>query len=125
MAAGDATAEEAAPEMSQPFEPTELTINKFAIDAVGAKVDVSGALTVPEGGTLDAPVGKLNARLEGVNGLIDKAVQLGFVPEDQVAGIRMMLAMFTKAAPEGGDALVGEYEFKEGGQVFANGQQVK
>lgn len=125
MAAGDATAEEPAPEMSQPFEPTEITINKFAIDAVGAKVDVSGALTVPEGGTLDAPVGKLNARLEGVNGLIDKAVQMGFVPEDQVAGIRMMLAMFTKAAPEGGDALVGEYEFKEGGQVFANGQQVK
>ena len=125
MAAGDATAEEAAPEMSQPFEPTEITINKFALDAVGAKVDVSGALTVPEGGTLDAPVGKLNARLEGVNGLIDKAVQMGFVPEDQVAGIRMMLAMFTKAAPEGGDALVGEYEFKEGGQVFANGQQVK
>ena len=125
MAAGDATAEEAAPEMSQPFEPTEITINKFALDAVGAKVDVSGALTVPDGGTLDAPVGKLNARLEGVNGLIDKAVQMGFVPEDQVAGIRMMLAMFTKAAPEGGDALVGEYEFKEGGQVFANGQQVK
>lgn len=125
MAAGTEAGDAAADAAPQPFEPTEITINKFALDAVGAKVDVSGALTVPEGGTLDAPVGKLNARLEGVNGLIDKAVQMGFVPEDQVAGIRMMLAMFTKAAPEGGDALVGEYEFKEGGQVFANGQQVK
>ena len=123
--AGNDTGDTAPDAAMQPFEPTEININKFAIDAVGAKVDVSGALTVPEGGSLDAPVGKVNARLDGVNGLIDKAVQMGFVPEDQVAGIRMMLAMFAKPAPEGGDVLVGEYEFKEGGQVFANGQQVK
>lgn len=111
--------------MDEPFVPTEITINKLALDAVGAKVDASGSLTVPEGGSIDAPVGKLSARLDGVNGLIDKLTAMGLIPEDQVAGIRMMLAMVAKPAPEGGDALVSEFEFKEGGQVFANGQQVK
>ena len=83
------------------------------------------SLTVPEGGSIDAPVGTMHARLEGVNALIDNLVKLGILSQDEVSGYRMMLAMFAKPAPEGGDALVGEYEFKEGGQVFANGQQVK
>ena len=104
---------------------TELNVNKLALDAIGTKVDVTGALTVPEGGSIDAPVGTMHARLEGVNALIDNLVKLGILSQDEVSGYRMMLAMFAKPAPEGGDALVGEYEFKEGGQVFANGQQVK
>lgn len=122
QATTDAPADEQAPE---PFEPTEITINKLALSAAGAKVDASGSVTVPEGGSVDAPVGKLTARIDGANGLIDKLAEMGLIPEDQVAGVRMMLAMFAKPAPEGGDALVSEFEFKEGGQVFANGQQVK
>ena len=137
--AEDATPDAAAPDAAEdpatamdesagtpsPFEPTEITINKLALDAVGARIDASGNLTVPEGGSIEAPVGKLNARFEGVNGLIDKLQAMGFIPEDQVAGVRMMLAMFAKPAPEGGDALVSEFEFQEGGQIFANGQQVR
>ena len=121
----DTTADAADTLVDEPFVPTEITINKLALDAVGAKIDASGNLTVPEGGSIDAPIGKLSARLEGVNGLIDKLQQMGFIPEDQVAGVRMMLAMFAKPAPEGGDALVSDFEFKENGQIFANGQQVK
>lgn len=123
--AADAAADEAMAETPSPFEPTEIAINKLAIEAVGAKIDASGNLTVPEGGSIDEPVGKLSARMDGVNGLIDTLTKMGVIPEDQVAGIRMMLAMFAQPAPEGGDALVSEFEFKEGGQVFANGQQVK
>lgn len=119
------TAADASPSQPNPFEPTEITINKIALDAVGAKVDASGQLSVPEGGSVDAPVGKIEARMDGVNGLIDRLAQMGFIPEDQVAGVRMMLAMFARPAPEGGDALVSEFEFREGGQIFANGQQVK
>ena len=124
-AAPDAAADATADAPASPFEPTEIAVNKFAIAAVGAKIDASGNLTVPEGGSIDAPVGKMSARMDGLNGLIDKLTQMGFIPEDQVAGIRMMLAMFAQPAPEGGDALVSEFEFKEGGQIFANGQQVK
>ncbi|HRO16115.1 MAG TPA: DUF2125 domain-containing protein [Paracoccus sp. (in: a-proteobacteria)] len=108
-----------------PFEPTEMTINKLALAAAGASLDASGALTVPEGGSMDAPVGKVSATILGANGLLDKLVELGAIGPDEVTGYRMMLALFARAAPEGGDKLVSDLEFREGGQVFANGQQVK
>lgn len=108
-----------------PFTPTEITINKLAVDAVGARLDASGSLSIPEGDTVETPVGQISARLDGANGLMDKLVDMGLVQSDQVAGLRMMLAMFAKPAPEGGDALVSEVEFKQGGEVFANGQKIK
>ena len=38
--------------------------------------------------------------------------------------LRMMLAMFTQPG-ESSDSLASEIEFREGGQIFANGQQIK
>ena len=111
--------------MAEPVQPVEITINKLAVEAVGAKLDASGSVSVPEGGNIDAPVGKITARVDGVNALIDSLTAMGLIAEDQVAGARMMLAMFAKPAPEGGDALVSELEFKEGGEVLANGQKIK
>lgn len=108
-----------------PIQPTEVTINKLGVQALGARIDASGALAAPPGGSMDQPVGTITARMEGLNGLLDKAVAMGLVEQDQVAGYRMMLAAFAKPAPEGGDALVSEFQFKEGGQIFANGQQVQ
>ncbi|WP_134724801.1 DUF2125 domain-containing protein [Paracoccus luteus] len=116
---------EAEAETPAPFEPVEITINKLGVQALGARIDASGALTVPEGGSMDAPVGTITARMEGLNALIDKAVAFGLIGQDEVTGYRMMLAAFAKPAPEGGDALVSEFEFREGGQIFANGQQVQ
>lgn len=112
-------------ETPSPFEPVQLAINKLALSAAGASLDASGELSVPEGGNPDQPVGQVQARFEGVNGLLDRLVQMGAVSQDEVAGYRMMLALFARPAPEGGDALVGQFEFREGGQIFANGQQVK
>jgi len=108
-----------------PFDLTELALNKIALAMVGASFDGSGELRVPEGGDMTQPVGTLNARIDGVNGLLDRLVQLGVIGSDEVAGYRMMLAMFARPAPEGDDALVSEFEFNENGEVFANGQQVK
>lgn len=119
----DATGDDTA--TPNPFEPIEISLNKIALSAVGASFDSSGELRVPEGGDMTQPVGTLNARIEGVDGLIDRLVQLGVLNSDEVAGYRMMLAMFARPAPEGGDALVSEFEFREGGEIFANGQQVK
>lgn len=121
---GETAAAPAAGTPAEPVIPTQVAINKVALSAVGAKVDASGELTIPEGGKTD-PVGHVNARLEGVNALIDTLVGMGLLNADEVGGYRMMLAMIAKPAPEGGDALVSDIEFKEGGQVFANGQQVK
>lgn len=112
-------------EETMPFEPTEVTINQIALDALGAKVAAQGALKAPEGGSIEAPVGTISARYEGVNGLLDKLVQAGLLPEDQLQGARMMLMMFAKPAAEGQDVLTTDLEFKDDGSIFANGQQVK
>lgn len=110
---------------ASPGDVTELTINQIALKALGASVFAKGALTSEKGMSVSEPVGTINARYEGVNGLIDKLVAAGLVPQDQVQGVRMMLMMFAKPETEGKDVLVTDLEFKEGGQVFANGQQVK
>ncbi|MBV0891963.1 DUF2125 domain-containing protein [Paracoccus sp. Z118] len=115
----------AAAEPESPYEPVEVTINRFAIDAAGASVSATGDLRVPEDSGMDAPVGTISARYEGLNGLIDSLMQLGLVPQDQATAARMMLAMFASPAPDGGDVLTTELEFREGGSIFANGQQVK
>lgn len=106
-----------------PFTPQTLTINRIALDAVGAKADITGALEF--GDNPNEPVGRLNGTFNGVNGLMDKLVAMGFVPEQQMMGVRMMLAMFAKPADGNPDQLTSEIEFREGGQIFANGQQVK
>ena len=106
------------------FDPVALTVKQLSLDAVGAKISANGELTAPEGKTLDTPVGTLHARLEGVNTLIDTLVSMGLVPQEQVTGYRMMLAMFTKPV-EGKDEMTSDIEFKEDGSVLANGQQIK
>lgn len=112
---------DAAPEA--PFAPKSLTVNKVALDAVGAKADIAGTLEF--GDNPNEPVGKLNGSFEGVNGLMDKLVTMGLVPQEQMMGLRMMLAMFAKPVDGQPDQLTSEIEFREGGSIFANGQQVK
>ena len=108
-----------------PFEPVQITLNQFALDALGARITAEGSMAAPEGGSLETPVGTINVRYEGVNGLIDTLTEMGFVKQEDVTGLRLMLAMFAKPAPEGGDVLTTELEGREDGSVFANGQQVK
>lgn len=123
-AAADAGADaDAAAE--QPFLPVDLAINQFALNALGAKVTAEGALKAPENGDMTAPIGQIDAHAEGLNGLIDKLGSMGLIPEDQIMGYRMMLAMFAKPEAEGEDKLVSKVEFKDGGAIFVNGQQMK
>ncbi|MTE00746.1 hypothetical protein GIY56_10630 [Paracoccus sp. YIM 132242] len=132
-----------------PFTPRTLTVNKVALDAVGARADITGALEF--GDNPNEPVGKLNGSFEGVNGLLEKLEAMEVVvPEGtdevetkcettgsttvcrskRVSGevmmnIRMMLALFAKPAEGNADRLSSEVEFREGGSIFVNGQQVK
>lgn len=106
-----------------PFIPQTLAVNKVSLDAAGAKADITGSLDF--GANPNEPVGKLNGTFEGVNGLMDNLVAMGLVPQEQMMGMRMMLAMFAKPAEGNADQLTSEIEFREGGSIFANGQQVK
>lgn len=107
-----------------PFQPKTLTINRFALDAIGATADLTGELAFGDK-PQDPPVGQINGTFEGVNGLIDKFGAMGFIPQDQIMGVRMMLAMFAKPVEGQTDQMTTNIEFREGGSIFANGQQVK
>lgn len=120
----DATETEAAEAPEDPYEPVDIAINQFALSGAGVNVTAAGNLAAAGEGGMETPVGQINARAEGLNGLLDRLVQIGVVQQEQVGAARMMLAMFTKAG-EGPDTLTMDIEFKEGGSIFANGQQVK
>ncbi|RJL21303.1 DUF2125 domain-containing protein [Paracoccus siganidrum] len=106
-----------------PFLPQNVKINRVALDAVGATADVTGQLDLSD--NPQEPVGEINGSFSGVNGLLDKLIAMGLVPQEQAMGVRMMLAMFAKPVDGDPDRLETKLEFREGGSIFANGQQVK
>lgn len=107
-----------------PFEPTKIDINQILLNAVGAKISAKGSLAPSGEGGINTPVGEINAQIEGANGLMDTLVAMGVLPQDQMQAVRMMMAMFTKPGEEP-DSLLSNIEFKDGGQIFANGQQIR
>ena len=112
-----------------PGELEALNLNTLLVDAVGAKLEGSGQITMDGTGPsmvpgMGSPVGVLNFALAGGNGLIDKLVAMGFVPQEQAMGARMMMGMF--AVPgDGPDTLKSKIEFTQDGQILANGQRIR
>lgn len=111
-----------------PAELHSLDVTELRASIAGAELTGSGAFTFDNTdlttfGGVPAPTGKLDLKLTGGNGLMDKLVALGLVAEDEVMGVRMMLSMFANAAPEG-DELTSTLEFKDKG-FFANGQRLQ
>ncbi|MGB3314445.1 MAG: DUF2125 domain-containing protein [Albidovulum sp.] len=106
-----------------PGELNALDINELKLSAVGAELTGNGALTFDNTAGIPKPLGAVDLQLNGANALIDKLVAMGFVPEDQAMGARMMMGLF--AVPTGEDALSSKIEFKEDGGVYANGQRVQ
>lgn len=113
---------------SPPLELVSMEVPQILFKALGGQIDATGAFTFDntdiatfEG--FPAPTGKLTANLTGINALIDTAVSMGFVPEDEVMAVRMGLAMFAKPGA-GPDQLVSEIEFKDKG-LFVNGQRLR
>lgn len=119
-----ATAEGAQPE----GELVSLNVNDLTARFAGAELTGKGAFTFDNTdletyGGMPAPTGTLDMKLTGGNGLLDKLVSMGLVPEDQATGARMMIAMFAKAG-EGEDVLTSTLEFKDK-HFYANGQQLQ
>jgi Uncharacterized protein conserved in bacteria (DUF2125) len=115
--------ESAAPGDLNTLDVTELRakVGGAEIAGVGAFVFDNTDLTTFQG--MPAPTGKLEVTLTGINALLDTLVAMGFIPEDQVMGARMMLAMFAKPG-DGPDTLVSTIEFKDKG-LYANGQRLQ
>ncbi|TGN57852.1 hypothetical protein E4L95_12920 [Paracoccus liaowanqingii] len=121
FADGTQTGPDGQPQM--PFLPRSLSINDLSLDAVGASVQMSGDLTF--GDDPSQPVGTITGLFSGIDTLLDSLAAMGVVPQDQLMAPRMMMAMFARPVEGNPDQLQTEIEFREGGSVFANGQQIQ
>ncbi|WP_299683893.1 DUF2125 domain-containing protein [uncultured Tateyamaria sp.] len=112
-----------------PGELNALTLNALELDALGAKLTGAGDFVFDNSDLvtfdgLPRPKGAVNLSLVGGNGLLDKLVAMGLVPEDQAMGTRMMMGLF--AVPgEGEDTLKSKIEVNDEGHVLANGQRLR
>ena len=107
-----------------------------ALELRGLELKLAGASLTGQGGFtfdnsdletfdgLPAPDGAVELKLEGGNGLLDKLIAMGLVPEEEAMGLRMMMAVFTQKA-DGEDTLTSRIEVKPDGAVSANGQRLQ
>lgn len=114
---------------AMPGEVNAVNINSLEVTVAGASLTGDGAFTLDNTDLesfdgMPAPTGAANLKLVGANGLMDKLVAMGLLPEDQAMGARMMMGLF--AVPgEGDDTLTSKLEVTADGQVLANGQRLK
>ena len=120
---------EAMASAAAPGELQALTLGKVLLSAAGARLEGNGDFTFDNADTttfpgMPKPVGAINLALAGGNGLMDKLVAMGLLPEEQAMGARMMMGLF--AVPgDAPDTLSSKVEFTPEGQVLANGQRIK
>lgn len=105
-----------------PVELDSLTINELTLQVGGAEVLASGAATFDNGGPMPfpMPIGEVDVAINGVFGLVDALGGLGLVPPEAAMMARGMVGAL--ANPTGPDNFESKIEFKQGGQITANGQ---
>ena len=112
-----------------PGELRAVTVSKLLINAAGAILQGSGAVTLDNTDKvtlpgMPKPVGAVDLSLSGGNGLLDKLIAMGLFPQEQAMGVRMMMGLF--AVPgDAPDTLNSKIEFTQDGQILANGQRIK
>ncbi len=114
---------------AMPGELETLTLNSLLLRVAGAALTGNGSFTFNNDDTstfggFPRPEGKVDLALSGGNGLLDKLVGIGLLPEDQAMGARMMLGLFARPG-DGPDALVSTLEINKEGHVLANGQRIQ
>ncbi len=112
-----------------PGELNSLTLNVLELDAAGATLTGEGDFSFDNSDTttfdgIPRPLGALDLTLVGGNGLLDKLVGMGLVPQEQAMGARMMMGLF--AVPgDAPDTLNSRIEVNPEGHVLANGQRIR
>lgn len=106
-----------------PGQVDDVSLNELKLSLAGAELSGTGKATLDNSGMPPKPVGSVDLKLVGGNGLMDKLVAMGLIPEDQAMGFRMMLGAFT--VPAGDDVLTSKIEFKDDGSISANGQRLQ
>lgn len=114
--------------MGSPILLNTLDLNALRIAAMGALVTGTGSFVVDNDDmqTFDGmprPEGDVTLQIDGLNGLMDRLVETGLVPQDQIMGGRMMLGMFARSV--GDDQLETRVEINPEGHVIVNGQRMR
>ena len=111
---------------SSAFAPERLVLDTLLVELAGARLTGAGAVDIEPGGEDDIPPaeGAVDLRLEGGNGLLDRLVAMGLLPEEQAMTVRMMAAMFAEA-DEDEDTLTSRVEIKKDGSITVNGQRMR
>lgn len=107
----------------------DVSLGKLLVSAAGARLEGAGNITfdgaaaglLPGAGN---PVGDVDFALAGGNGLLDKLVAMGVLPQDQAMGARMMMGLFAVPS-DAPDTLKSKIEFTPEGQILANGQRLR
>ena len=107
-----------------PGEINALNINEILLTIAGAELTGDGDFSFNNAGPIPMPAGVVNLMLTGGNGLLDKLVGMGLLPEEQAMGARMMMGLFARPG-DGPDTLVSTIEVNEDGSVLANGQRIR
>ncbi len=121
--------EAAADPSANPGELESLSLDELEVSLAGARLTGTGDFTFDNTDTttfdgMPKPTGSADLMLTGGNGLMDKLVEMGLLPEEQAMGARMMMGLFARPG-EGEDELVSTIEVTEDGQVLANGQRIR
>lgn len=108
-----------------PGEIHALSISDLQLKLAGADLTGNGSFQFDNSDTstfngLPKPTGSVDLKLVGGNGLMDKLVQMGLLPEDQAMMGRMMAGMLAKPG-DGPDTLISNIAITPDGQVLANG----
>ncbi|MFV2035789.1 MAG: DUF2125 domain-containing protein, partial [Halocynthiibacter sp.] len=125
----DPASQEAINAPGAPGELYSLDLKELQVRIAGVALTGTGAFTFDNSDLesfdgVPRPEGSIDLKLVGANGLLDSLIAMGFVPEEQALGMRMMMGLF--AVPgEGEDTLNSKIEFTPEGQVLANGQRLK
>lgn len=110
-----------------PAELHSLSITDVLLSVAGASLTADGSFTFDNAdletfGGFPAPTGALNLTLEGGNGLLDRLVTMGLVPEDQANMVKFMSGTFLRPG-DGPDTLVSEIGVSNG-TLTANGNPI-
>ena len=112
-----------------PGELHELDVAELKLSAAGALLTGAGAFTFDNTDTvtypgMPMPTGKIDLKLTGGNGLMDKLLAMGLLTAEDVMGAKMMIAIVANAGPEGSDELTSTIEVKDK-VLSANGQPLQ
>jgi hypothetical protein len=112
-----------------PLELESLSVDRFELSGADTSLSAVGGFTFDNSDLetfsgFPRPLGKIEAKLIGGHGLLDRLITIGLLSNNEAMGVRMMMGMFTVPGV-GDDVLDTVLEVTQKGQFLANGQRIR